>query len=413
MTEEAPEKPAFQKEAENKPICPECASRRVYRDGLRYLKDGSIVQRYLCRDCGFRFSWPEAERQHRGQILKTKRGKYNVCQVGASEDGAKNLASKAVPALAEADGKTTSGLAGATETSQTSQADIKSAIFNFKWSLKKEGYSEATIEDYGYILEVLARRGADIFNPESVKEVIAKQNSWSEARKWQAVKAYSAFAKQNGLIWTPPKYKPVQKLPFIPTEQEIDQLIAGCPLQMATFLQLLKETGVRYGEAFNLKWKDVDLINKTVRITPEKSSNPRIFKISNKLAMMLSHLSMKTANVFTYKNKFYLRKAFLKQRKKIAFKLGNPRILQIHFHTFRHWKATMEYAKTKDILHVMQLLGHKNIKNTLIYTQLVNFEGDEYICRVAKTLEQACQLVEAGFEYITDMDGLKIFRKRK
>jgi integrase len=185
--------------------------------------------------------------------------------------------------LAEADGKTTSGLAGATETSQTSQADIKSAIFNFKWSLKKEGYSEATIEDYGYILEVLARRGADIFNPESVKEVIAKQNSWSEARKWQAVKAYSAFAKQNGLTWTPPRYKPVQKLPFIPTEQEIDQLIAGCPLQMATFLQLLKETGVRYGEAFNLKWKDVDLINKTVRITPEKSSNPEYLKFQTSL----------------------------------------------------------------------------------------------------------------------------------
>jgi len=40
----------------------------------------------------------------------------------------------------------------------------------------------------------------------------------------------------------------------------------------------------------------------------------------------------------------------------------------------------MEYAKTKDILYVMKLLGHKNIKNTLIYTQLVNFERDEYVC---------------------------------
>ena len=32
---------------------------------------------------------------------------------------------------------------------------------------------------------------------------------------------------------------------------------------------------------------------------------------------------------------------------------------------------------------------------------------------VAETIQEACELVEAGFEYVTDMDGLKIFRKRK
>ena len=33
---------------------------------------------------------------------------------------------------------------------------------------------------------------------------------------------------------------------------------------------------------------------------------------------------------------------------------------------FRHWKATMEYAKTKDILYLMKMLGHKDIKTTLM-----------------------------------------------
>jgi len=74
---------------------------------------------------------------------------------------------------------------------------------------------------------------------------------------------------------------------------------------------------------------------------------------------------------------------------------------EITFHTLRHWKGTMEYYKTKDILHVMQLLGHKNIKNTLIYTQLVkNLSEDEYICRVAKTPSEVQELIEAGFEYV-------------
>jgi hypothetical protein len=73
----------------------------------------------------------------------------------------------------------------------------------------------------------------------------------------------------------------------------------------------------------------------------------------------------------------------------------------------------MEYHKTKDILHVMRLLGHKSIKNTLIYTHLLDFEDEEYVSRVAKTIQEACKLVEAGFDYVCEIDDVKLFRKRK
>jgi hypothetical protein len=65
------------------------------------------------------------------------------------------------------------------------------------------------------------------------------------------------------------------------------------------------------------------------------------------------------------------------------------------------------------MLHVMNVLGHKNIQNTLVYTQLVNLSDDEYISKVAKSLQEACQLIEAGFEYVTEIEGIKTFRKRK
>lgn len=95
-------------------------------------------------------------------------------------------------------------------------------------------------------------------------------------------------------------------------------------------------------------------------------------------------------------------------------KLANPRMLQIHFHTLRHWKATIEYAKTKDILYVQKLLGHRNLKTTLRYTQLINLlNAEEYVCKVAETVEEAKELIEAGFEYVTDINGIKLFRKLK
>lgn len=75
----------------------------------------------------------------------------------------------------------------------------------------------------------------------------------------------------------------------------------------------------------------------------------------------------------------------------------------------------MEYHKTKDILYVKQLLGHRNIKNTLLYTQLVKFrvEDDEFVCKVAKTPTEVQELIENGFESICDMEDLKFFKKRK
>jgi len=104
---------------------------------------------------------------------------------------------------------------------------------------------------------------------------------------------------------------------------------------------------------------------------------------------------------------------FSQQRRRVAQKIQNPRLLQITFHTLRHWKATVEYHRTRDILYVKQLLGHKKIENTMLYTQLINFESDEYSSAVAKSLEDARKLVEAGFDYVTDMDGCKLFRRRK
>ena len=76
----------------------------------------------------------------------------------------------------------------------------------------------------------------------------------------------------------------------------------------------------------------------------------------------------------------------------------------------------MEYMKTRDILHVKVLLGHKNVNNTLKYiryAESLDEQEDEWTCRVAKTLEEAAELIESGFEYITEMDGVKLFRKRK
>lgn len=53
-----------------------------------------------------------------------------------------------------------------------------------------------------------------------------------------------------------------------------------------------------------------------------------------------------------------------------------------------------KYAETRDILHVMKVLRHRNIQNTMIYTHLISFESGEYHSATAKTVEEAEQLIE-------------------
>jgi len=74
----------------------------------------------------------------------------------------------------------------------------------------------------------------------------------------------------------------------------------------------------------------------------------------------------------------------------------------------------MEYHGTKDILYVMKMLGHRSIANTLIYTQLVEFEDDyTYHSAIAHNVEEAKKLIDAGFEYVCNHENVMLFRKRK
>ena len=78
----------------------------------------------------------------------------------------------------------------------------------------------------------------------------------------------------------------------------------------------------------------------------------------------------------------------------------------------------MEYHKTKDILHVKNLLGHKKLENTEIYITLEKaIFGDpynqEFHVKVGSTSEEIKALLEVGFEYVCDKEGLMFFRKRK
>jgi integrase len=268
---------------------------------------------------------------------------------------------------------------------------------------------QTTIPSYCKRLRQLSKLG-NLDNPEKIKTIICTSQV-SEARKELLTDSYDYYVQWRSLSWVKPHFIREDKPIYVPLESELDALISNTRMKLSTFLQLLKETGVDSGEAWKLKW--TDLGQRTVNITPTKNHLARTLPISENLLSRLLQLPRVNDRIFANKDLDDFRTNYEQIRNNLSKKLNNPRIRQIAFKSFRHWKATHEYHKTKDILHVKWLLGHKRLENTLVYTHLVNFESDEWLCKVAKNVDECKALIESGFEYVSDCDGFKLFRKRK
>jgi integrase len=366
------------------------------------------VQRWLCRNCGLRFSdlqdvqkaWSAFEHIERIDAKSLKRGgdKVTTRQICVTET--KNLATEQ---------KTI-------EVPCRKEVDLKGAIVEFLWQLKKENRSEDTIKAYGYALKTLVNIGVNLYDPQSFLEKMPTQTQWSEIRKYNITKAYRCFLNEHKINASLPKYKVTRPLPYIPVEEFLDQLIASCNQQMATFLQTLKETGARPGEAWKLEWDDLDIEGKKLHIShPEKGCNPRIRPISAKLLRMLLALPRTKERIFTYKSRDIASKTFRAMRKRAIQKLSNPELRKIDFYTFRYWRATTEYRRYHDFGCVMVLLGHKSLRYVLLYAQLSDayVSNEAYVCKEAHTRQEAKQLIEDGFEYVMDKEGISLFRKIK
>jgi integrase len=316
--------------------------------------------------------------------------------------GAKNLA--------EVETRKQERAAGATKTDSET---IKGLMAQYMAWLEKEGYYEGS--RYPGLIRQLIRSGANLLDPETIKTAISKQQRWKDGTKILAVYAYDIMAKHILKIeWTRPKYTQEEILPFIPEESELDQLIAACKSRrMASYLQTLKETFADPGEALRLRWIDFSDKDSVITINkPVKRHSPRQLKISSKLVAMLNGLPKTSELIFptTYRA---VCKSFMRIRRRVAHNTSNPRIQSIKLNTFRHWGATMTYHYTKNILLVQKLLGHKNIKNTLKYTQLVQFKDDEFDVATATNIEEAKELLAAGFDYITEKNAIMLFRRPK
>jgi len=281
--------------------------------------------------------------------------------------------------------------------------------------MKNDNKADSTIKNYSKLLTYLSEH-ANLSNPEQVKQFVANKNNCN-AYKRQLIIAYTRYCKYYEIKWEIPKYKSQAKQIRIPTKAKLEKIISNARNILSIKLQMSMETGLRPIELCNLKTKDLDLEQRLIYPTTAKHGAARRLRISENLKeRLIDYLSRykhePEDKLFTGNSNDY-GKYYRQLRNRLAEKLKDQSIKTVKLYDFRHYFASNLYNKTKDILLVKQQMGHKKLETTLIYTQLLNLNEEEWTCKGATNAEEAKQLIEAGFQYTNTIDGIHLYRKRK
>lgn len=176
-----------------------------------------------------------------------------------------------------------------------------------------------------------------------------------------------------------------RRLPQVLSKEDVERLLNfnltdHYSYRNKAMLELIYASGLRASELVNLKLQDIDITNAVVR-TVGKGSKERIIPLGDYAIMALTIYLNDYRNKFlkaTYNDYLFLnnhgnkltRQALFKMIKKIAKEQG----IKTSFspHTLRHSFATHLLDYGADLRSIQELLGHKDISTTQIYTHISN-----------------------------------------
>ena len=138
-------------------------------------------------------------------------------------------------------------------------------------------------------------------------------------------------------------------------------------------------TGLRYSDIKALKWGDVRQQGQFTRLVyrQQKTQKQEYFDISPQAVQYMGERGADDANIFKLDMWVYIVSQTLREWAKNA---GITK--HITFHSSRHTFAVMMLDLGVDIYTVSKMLGHKDIKTTQIYAELLEKRKQEAVLRI-------------------------------
>ena len=153
--------------------------------------------------------------------------------------------------------------------------------------------------------------------------------------------------------------------------KEIERLLSSCTPTLKAVVTMALHAGMRRSELLGLTWDGVDLTpgQETITLLVTKNGRMRRIPINSVLLPLLKDLKKKTGPeglVFTFREG---------RKPGLSFKTAWAKVLRLsgiphcRFHDLRGTFASGLVACGVDLVRVMELLGHQDVKTTMIYAQ--------------------------------------------
>jgi excisionase family DNA binding protein len=177
--------------------------------------------------------------------------------------------------------------------------------------------------------------------------------------------------------WGYASENPVRKIKFFSEKENLRERVLGedeevrlfevCSISLKPILLVALHTGMRKREIFRMKWADVDLTKREIRIPESKSGRMRTLPINSILYYALYQLRQANGshehvfpNPDTGKPYTDVKRSFRSACKRAGIK-------NLRFHDLRHTFASRLVRKGVDLVIIKELMGHASIVTTQRY----------------------------------------------
>ena len=263
-------------------------------------------------------------------------------------------------------------------------------------------YSELTVKGYLHDLDVFLEflYNNDIKTYKDVDYQLVRlyinclydddMNSKTISRHISALRSFFKYLKNNNIIDNNPLIlisnpKLEKKLPHVLNYDDCEKILNAYGLndyisiRNSLVLEMLYSTGIRVSEICNIKYDDISLSDKSIRILG-KGNKERITYFGNKCLELINLYIKESYNKLNTNNisYFILSNTGKRINERYVRKIVDDATIKVNLnykispHTLRHTYATHMLNEGADLRSVQQLLGHENLSTTQIYTHLTN-----------------------------------------
>jgi site-specific recombinase XerD len=188
-----------------------------------------------------------------------------------------------------------------------------------------------------------------------------------------ALKFFHEKVLKTGFSEEIPLARRGEKLPVVLSRSEVYGMINVTEnMKHRLTIMLLYYAGLRLDEARSLTWDAVDLEREVIHVKSGKGDKDRIVFLHPKLKEIIQSYGVekKGAVLKSQRGGRYNKATIQKIVVKAAEKAGVKK--NVTPHTLRHCFATHLLEAGADIRYIQELLGHKNLQTTQIYTHVAN-----------------------------------------